>query len=154
MSIDILCNRVHDNIRSIIQWILNIRTHKRVIHHHQNAMPVRNIRDFADIHQTQGRVRGRLNPNQFRVWFEDGFGADFEGWCKRDVYAVRSCDFGEVAMRAAIDVRDGNNVGTGGEGLQDYCCCRGAGGERERVAGVFEGSDGFFEVVPISAQNY
>lgn len=62
---------------------------------------------------------------------------------------MRGGDFGEVAMRAAVDVGDGDDVRTCGEGLQYCCCCGGAGGECEGVAGVFERCDGFFEVVPI-----
>jgi hypothetical protein len=61
---------------------------------------------------------------------------------------VRGGDFGEVAMGAAIDVGYGDDVGARGEGLEDCCCCGGAGRECEGVARVFEGSDGFFEVIP------
>ena len=61
-----------------------------------------------------------------------------------------SGDFGEVAVRAAVDIRYGDDVGARGEGLQDIGCgCR-AGGEGKGVAGVIEGGDGFLEVVAVT----
>lgn len=115
-------------------------------------MPVRNIRNLTNIHQTQRRVCGRLDPDEFCVWFQYGFVADFERWSKSHVYAVRGGDFGEVAMCAAIHIRYGYDVGAGGEGLEDCCCCGGAGGECEGVAGMFEGSNGFFELIPTRSE--
>jgi len=63
------------------------------------------------------------------------------------VDAVCGGDLGEVAVGAAVHVGDGDNMGASGEGLQYYCGRGGAGGEGEGVAGMFEGGNGFFEVV-------
>lgn len=43
------------------------------------------------------------------------------------MYTVRGGDFGEVSMRPAVDVANTNDVGAGGEGLEDCGCCGAAG---------------------------
>jgi len=60
---------------------------------------------------------------------------------------VRQGDLGEVAVRAAIDVRHGDDVRTGGERLQNVGSGGRARGECERIAGVLERCDCAFEVV-------
>lgn len=56
MTIDVLGDRMHDEIRSMIQGILDVRAHEGVVHHHHDAMTVRNVCDLADINQAQSRV--------------------------------------------------------------------------------------------------
>ena len=60
---------------------------------------------------------------------------------------MRECDLGEVAVRAAVDVRDGDDVRACGKGLQDVGGGRGAGTESECIPGVLECCDCAFEVV-------
>ena len=56
-------------------------------------------------------------------------------------------DLCEVAVRAAVDVGDGDDVRALGEGLKDCGSCCGSGGEGKSEAGVFKGGDGAFEIV-------
>jgi hypothetical protein len=58
-------------------------------------------------------------------------------------------DFGEVAVRSTIDVRDGNDVRSYGQGLEDVGCGCGAGAVGERIAGVFERCNCLLEVVSV-----
>lgn len=56
-------------------------------------------------------------------------------------------DLGEVAVRAAVDVGDGDDMRACGEGLQDVGGSGRAGAEGERIAGVLERCDCTFKVV-------
>jgi hypothetical protein len=110
-------------------------------------MLVRNARHIPDIYERQRRVRRRLDPYELRVRAYALSDFDLDGGAEGDYDIVGGRDFGEVAVRAAVDVGDRDNVGAAGEGLQDVGCGCGAGGKGEGVASVFKGCDGFLEVV-------
>ena len=74
MTIDILGDRVDDNVRSVIERILDVGAQKGIIDHHHDTVPVRNRGDGPDIHQTKGRIARALDPDQFRLVRPDQFG--------------------------------------------------------------------------------
>ena len=59
-----------------------------------------------------------------------------------------SGDFGEIAVRAAVDVGHGHDVAAGCEALEDGSRGGGARGEGERVFGVLESCNCLLEVFP------
>jgi hypothetical protein len=56
MPIDVLGHRVNDNVRAMVQRILDVRAKERIIHHHHDAMHVCDGRYSPDIDQSQGGV--------------------------------------------------------------------------------------------------
>lgn len=105
--------------------------------------------DGADVDEAQGRVGGRLDPDELGLRGDVRRDVDLDLGGEGDFHAVGLCDLGEVAVGAAVDVRDGDDVGAGGEGLEDDSGGRGAGGEGEGVLCVLEGGDGLLEVVAV-----
>jgi hypothetical protein len=85
-------------------------------------MLVRNARYIPNIHERERRVRRRLDPYELRVWADALCDVNFDGRAKGNEHVVGGSDFGEVAICAAVDVGDGDDVGAAGEGLQDVGC--------------------------------
>lgn len=105
MSVDVLGYRMHDNISAMIQRVLNIRTQKCVVHDNLDPMPVRNGCHLANVHQSQGGVRGTLNPNELGViGTNESLDIDFNCRCEGDVDPVRGRHFSEVAVCPAVDI--------------------------------------------------
>ena len=67
MSVYVLCDRVHHDISSVVQRVLYVRTQKRVVDDHFDAMPMRNCRDRSYVHQAQRGIARRLDPDQPRL---------------------------------------------------------------------------------------
>lgn len=101
------------------------------------------------VHQAKGGIAGALNPYQLCLVRPDQLGnVDFNAGRKSNLNAVCCCDLGEVAMSAAVDIRDRDNMGALCERLKDGGGCGGAGRERKGVFGMFERSNGLLKVVP------
>lgn len=131
MTVDILRNGMQRNIRPMVQRILHIRTHKSVIYHHLNSIRMRNLGDLLDIHQSQRRVRRRLNPDQLSILRPDQLlHVHFDGRGESHLNTMGRSHLGEVSMRSTVDVGDGNNMRARGQGLEDR-----SGGGRARSEG-------------------
>lgn len=120
MTIDILRNGMQRDIRSMVQRILHIRTHKSVIHDHLNSICMRNLGNLLDIHQSQRRIRRRLNPDQLGIFGPDQLlHVHFDGRGESHLNAMGRSHLGEVSMRSTVDVGDGNNMRARSQGLED-----------------------------------
>ena len=67
MPVYVLGYRMHDNIRTMIQRVLDVGTQERVIHHDHNSMLMGHTRNFSNIHKTQGWIAWTFNPYQLRL---------------------------------------------------------------------------------------
>ena len=116
-------------------------------------MPVGDCGDGADVHETEGRVAGAFDPDQFGL-----VGADqvrdvgLDAWGKGHLDSVCFGDLCEVAVGAPVYVGDADDMAACCEGLQDYGGGCGARGEGEGVFCVFEGGDGGFEVIAVGVR--
>jgi len=104
MTVDIFSNRMHDDIRSMLQRRLHIRRHEGIIHDNLNPVAMRCFGHGTDIHKTQRRIRRGLNPNQSRLRSSQIRDIYLNATSEGDRNAVRSSDLSEVAVGAAIDV--------------------------------------------------
>lgn len=153
MPIDVLGDGVDHNIRTVIERVLDVRAEERVVHHDQNAMSVRDRGHLANVDQAQGRVRRTLDPDQLRVVRTDELlDVDLNGRREGNVHAVGGRDLGEIPVCAAVDIRHGDDVRSGREGLQDGRCRCGPGREGEGVFRMFQRGDGLFEVISGESQ--
>ena len=119
MTIDIFRNGMQHDIRTMVQWILHIRTHKSVIHNHLNVIRMRNLGNLLDVHQSQRRVRRRLDPDQLGILGPDQLlHVHLDGRSKSHMNAMGRSHLGEVSMRSTVDVGDGNNMRARGQGLE------------------------------------
>src|SRR6266571_4147276 len=67
MSIDVLGSAVNDDVRAQLQWLLEIRAGKGVIHDDQQVVSMGNLCDCRNIYQPQEWIGRRLQPDHFRV---------------------------------------------------------------------------------------
>jgi hypothetical protein len=67
-------------------------------------MLMRNRRDLADVHQRQGRVRRRLNPDELCVGTNELGDVNLNARAEGDLDIVREGYLGEVAVGSSVDV--------------------------------------------------
>ena len=127
MAVYVFRDRMDDNIRTVVQWILNIRAQECVVDDHHNPVLVRHGRDSANIHQAQCWIARAFDPDQFSVLWADQFrNIDFETRGKRYLDAMCGGHLSEIAMGPAIDVRNGYDMRPRCQGLQNGSCSCGA----------------------------
>ncbi|KAF7558936.1 hypothetical protein G7046_g5226 [Stylonectria norvegica] len=105
--------------------------------------------DGADVDQAQGRVARALDPDQACLVSDVLRDVDLDLGGEGNLDAVGLGDLGEVTVGATVDVGHGDDVGAGGEALEDGGRGGAAAGEGERVLGVLECRDGSFEVMAV-----
>jgi len=147
VPVDVLCDAVHDDVGAMVQRVLHVRAHEGIVDNNHDAVLVRDGSDGADIDEREGGVGGRFNPDQLRVRADQLLDVDLDRRAEGYFDIVRERDLGEVAVRAAVDIGDGDYVRARGERLQDVGCGGRAGAEGERIASVLERCDCAFEVV-------
>src|ERR1700712_4805633 len=87
----------------------------------------------ADVHEAESGVGGGLDPDEFGVWGDVIANIDFNFRCESHFYAVRFGDLGEIAMGAAIDVANADDMASCGQGLEDDRRGCGTGGESKSI---------------------
>lgn len=149
MPINVFRDRVYHDISAMIERVLDIGAEEGVIDDYQDAMSVGDVSDVPDVNQAQGGVAGALDPDQLRLIRTDEIGhVDLNAGREGDLNAMSAGDLREVAMGAAVDIRDRHDVGALREGLEDYGGGGRAGGECEGEARMFQRCNGLFEIVP------
>lgn len=67
MTVDVLGNRVNNNIGTVVKRVLNVGTHKSVVDNDQDSMTVSDISNGLDINQAEGRVGRSFDPNELSL---------------------------------------------------------------------------------------
>ena len=76
------------------------------------------------VDQFQRRIAWCFDPDKFcLVGPYEFLDVEFDARREGDLDAVGGGDLGEVAVRTAVDVGDGDDMRTRGEGLEDHGCC-------------------------------
>ena len=152
MAIYIFRNRMHHNIGSVIQRILDVWAQECVIHDNLDPMLMCHTSNLPNIHQTQCRIARTFYPYQFCLSGTYHLcDVKFDAWGKRYLDAMCGGDFGKVTMRATIHVGNRDDVGALSQGLEDCCGGSASGRERESVFGMFEGRYCFLKMIPTIA---
>jgi hypothetical protein len=110
MAVDVLGHRVHDNVGAMVEWILHVGRQEGVVDHDENTMLMGYSSHLPDVHERECGVRGRLDPDQFRLFSDQVCDIVADVRRERDMDIVGEGDFGEVAVRAAVDVGYGDDV--------------------------------------------
>lgn len=146
MSIDILGDRVDDDISAQREWVLEEGTHEGVVDHQLGIVLMGNLGNCLDINQTQGGVGWGFNPNELGVGTDGGsdVGSILEV-NKGHIDTQSGGDLCEVAVSAAVDVIHGDDVGSRSKRRDN-----GGGGSRSRgksksVFSTFKGGNGGLE---------
>ena len=147
VPVDVLCDAVDDNVGAVVQRVLHVGRHEGVIDDDHDAVLVGEGRNLADVDELQGGVRGRLNPDELGVGLDQLLHVQLDRRRESDLDIVRQGDLCEVAVGAAVDIGDGDDVRAGCERLQDVGCGGRARAVGERIVGVLERCDCAFEVV-------
>lgn len=146
VAVDVLSHTMNNDIGTMVERVLDVGAQEGVVDNDQDATLMGGSSNGADIHKAEGRVAGGLDPHEL-----GGIGdvladvnLDLRG--EGDLDTVGLGDLGEVSVGAAVDVGDGDDVGTSGERLEDV----GGGGRTRRVGesvlGVLESSNHLLEV--------
>ena len=137
------------NVGTVIEGVLNVWAQEGVVHHDHDPMAVGDGGHGANVDETQGRVARALNPDELSLVRPNQLGdVEFDARRESHLDAVGGGHLGEVAVRAAVDVRDGYHVRSRSKRLQDRRRrCR-ARREGQGVSCMLESGDGPFEVVP------
>lgn len=148
VAVDVLGNRVDDDVGAVVERVLHVGGEERVVDDDEDAVFVGDGGDGADVDEGERGVRGRLDPDELRLRADQRLDVDLDRGREGHADVVRGRDAGEVAVSAAVDIADGDDMGADGEGLEDDGRGGRAGAEGERIAAVLEGGDGLLEVVP------
>lgn len=147
VAVDVFGDGVDDNVGAVGEGVLDIWGHEGVVDDDEDAVLVGDVGDGADVDEREGRVGRGFDPDEFGpVGLDHAGDVEFDGGRKGDLDAVGRGDFGEVAMSAAVDVGDGNDMASCSETLEDNGSGGGARGKGESVFGLFEGGNGGLKV--------
>lgn len=146
MSVDVLGDRVDDNVGTELERVLEEGRHEGVVDNELGVVLVGNLGNGLDVDETEGRVGGGLDPDELGVG-ADGLGnvGSILEVDKGDLDVEGVGDLGEVAVGASVDVVDGDDVGAGGQGADDGGGGGRSGGEGKTVLATLQGSDGGLE---------
>lgn len=95
---------MNNDIRTVIQRILNIRAHKGIVNDNLDSLRMSDICNLSDIDKTESRVGRRLNPHKLCLRLDQGLEVGVNGRSKGDIDVMSFCDFSEVSMGAAVDI--------------------------------------------------
>ena len=104
VAVDVFCNAVHNDVGTVVERILDIWGEEGIIDDDHDAMPVSDCGDVTNIHEAEGGVAGRFDPDELGLVWPDQIGnAELDGGGKGDLHAVCGGHFGEVAVCAYIE---------------------------------------------------
>ena len=105
MTAEVLGGRVHDNISSQIQRILQVGAGKCIIYTHKNLLILRKCSHGSDIYQLQHRIGWGLYPDKAR-FFIDFLGNFFRfpHINKVSIDPIALVYANELAIRTAVQV--------------------------------------------------
>lgn len=105
MSIDVLGDRVDDDIGTQREWVLEVGTHKSIVDNQLGIVLVRDLSNGSDIDQTQGGIGRSLNPDELGVRADSGgkIGGILEV-NKGDLDTHGRGDLCEIAVGASVDI--------------------------------------------------
>lgn len=146
VAIDVLCDGVDDDVGAVLERVLHIWREERVVNNNKNVLCVRDGYDGGNVDQAKRRVARGLDPDQAGIRGDVLVDVDLDLGCECDFDAVGHCDLCEVAVGAAVDVGDGDDVRAGREALEDVGGGGRARGVGEGVLCVLEGGDGALKV--------
>lgn len=146
MAIDVLCDGVNDDISTVVEWILHVGREEGVVDDYEDAAGVGSGSNRADVDEAQSGVGRGLDPDELGGIGNVLANVDLNLGGEGDLDAVSFCDLCEVPVGAAIDIRDGDDMGARGQALKDD----GGGGRPGRkgqgMLGVLDSRDRFLEV--------
>mmetsp|Transcript_35830 Transcript_35830/g.69605 ORF Transcript_35830/g.69605 Transcript_35830/m.69605 type:complete len:223 (+) Transcript_35830:597-1265(+) len=138
MAIDVLGHGVHDNVCSEIQRALDRGRAKRVVNHQYQALLLCRFGHGLDIGDLECRIRWSLQPHHTRARSYGRLKRPRLGEVhEREFHAIsRLGNPREVAVRAAVDIVDRDDVVPRVEHVDDGHCRGGSGRKRKGVLRV------------------
>lgn len=146
MSVDVLGDRVDDDISTQREWVLEEGAHEGVIDHQLGIVLMGNLSNCLDIDQTQGGVGWGFHPDELGVG-TDGR-SDISSILEINEGHINSQgggDLCEVAVSASIDVVHGDNVRSSRKRRDNGGSGGRSRGEGKSILGTFKGGNGGLE---------
>lgn len=113
MAVNVLSDGVHHNIGAMVEGVLDIGREEGVVHDDLDAMLVGLGDDGANVDETESRVARGLDPDKLGLRGNMCADINLDLRSESDLDTVSLGDLGEVAMGAAVDVGDRDDVRTG-----------------------------------------
>ena len=146
MAVDVLGHTVDDDIGTVVERVLDVGAEEGVVDNDQDATLMGSGSNRTDIHKAESRVGRGLDPYELSVIGDVLADIDLDLGSEGDLDTVSLGDLGEVSVGAAVDVRDGDDVGASSERLEDVGRGGRAGRVGEGVLGVLESSHHLLKV--------
>lgn len=146
VSVNILCDRVDNDISAERKRILEERAHESVIDDQLGVMLVCNIRNSLDVNKAQGGVGRSFDPDKLGVWANDR--GDIAGIGKvneSDLNSENRGNLGKITVGATVNVVHRDDVRSSGEGADNSRSGSRSRGEGQSVLGTLKSSDGGLE---------
>lgn len=102
VPVDVFGDAVDDDVGAVLEWVLDVGGEEGVVDDDHDAAAVRDVGYGSYIYQGEGRVGGRLDPDQLSLWFDLLLDVELDGGGEGNPHTVRRCHFREVSVRAAI----------------------------------------------------
>lgn len=104
MSVDVFGDRVHDDISSVIEGVLDIGAKEGVVDDDFDVEFMGDVGDCLDVYQSEGGVTGGLDPDQLCRWMglKELTEVDFNGAGEGDGDTVGGRYLGEVTVGASV----------------------------------------------------
>ena len=140
VAVDVLRDGVHDDVCTVLERVLEVRTAEGVVHREEGADAPRERRDLAYVRHPQRGIRRRLEPKQLRrppPPFAVGRDHRLDGVVVSEIHEVDVDahaglhDPAEVTLRPAVHVVYGQYPLPGRQEVHDRGGGRAAGGERD-----------------------
>lgn len=146
VSVDVLGDTVDNDVGTEVERVLDVGRKESVINNDEDSVTVGGRDDCTDVDKSEGRIAGRLDPDQAGLISDVLCDIDLDLRSEGDTNTVSLCDLSEIAVGTSVHVGDRNDMVTGCEALEDDSGGGAAGGEGEGVSGVLEGGDSSLEV--------
>lgn len=149
VAVDVLGHAVDDDVGAVVERVLDVGGEEGVVDDDEDAVAVGDAGNGADVDEAEGRVTRGLDPDEARVLVDVLRDVDLDLGRERHLDAVGLCDLREIAVGAAVHIRDGDDVRACGQALEDGGRGSTAAGEGQRIARVLEGRHSSLEVIPV-----
>ena len=140
MAINVLCDRVNNNVSAKSQWVRHIRRQKCVVHHQKNTITslgfvfTQHLNHAGDIGDSQRWVRRGLQPHQFGVFGDIFSKVSSQISHKRSSDSMGVSNLGEITVGSSVHIGSGNDMRANWQRLNNQ---RGGSRARRKRNGIF-----------------
>jgi hypothetical protein len=148
VAVDVLGNRVNDDIGAQGNGVLEIRRHEGVIDNEKSTVSMSTFSNSLDIDHTESGVSGSLEPDELGVLLEVVFNVGRVAQVDKASFDTEiDSNLGKVTVGTTIDIVDRDDVRARVERVDDGGGSSRSRSESKTVLGTFKSSNSIFKVL-------